>query len=124
MSPTITWLPSTAGLTRETAPSTPSYSEILCDQIRWPSLFFTAKRFPSQSGKYTASAATVGVAETSPPVVNTHFGDSRFTFAGFIKCSAGWLQVLLRFWPATRHWSDWDSCDECCAFSDTPNRSR
>src|SRR5437868_107601 len=92
--------------------------------MRLPSFFFTANRFPPQSGKYTASSATVGVADTSPPVVNTHFGESRFTFAGLIKCSAGWLQVLLRFWPAMRHWSDWDVCDEFCAFSDTPNRSR
>src|SRR5882762_3509753 len=122
MSPIITWFPSTAGLTRETAPSTPSYSEILCDQMSRPLSFSTAKRLPPQSGKYTAFPSTVGVAETSPPVVNTHFGVRPLTLAGLMECSAGWLQVLLRFWPAIRHWPDFDSDDWLCAVSPATNR--
>jgi hypothetical protein len=43
--------------------------------------------------------------------VNTHFGFSSWTLAGLIACSAGWLQVLFRFCPAIRHWSDRDSRD-------------
>src|SRR6266481_8214989 len=121
MSPIITWFPSTAGLTRETAPSTPSYSEILWDQINSPLSFFTANRFPPQSGKYTASPSKVGVAETSPPVVNTHFGVRPLTLAGLIVCSAGWLQVLFRFCPAIRHWPDLDSGDWLCAVSPAIN---
>src|SRR6266853_5133213 len=85
--------------------------------MRWPLSFFTAKRLPPQSGKYTASPSTVGVAETSPPVVNTHFGFRPLTLVGLIECSAGWLQVLLRFWPAVRHWPDRASGDWLCAFS-------
>src|SRR5712672_319008 len=87
-----------------------------------PLFFFTANRFPPQSGKYTASPSTVGVAETSPPVVNTHFGFSSLTLAGLMECSAGWLQVLFRFWPAIRHWPDLDSGDWLCAVSPATNR--
>src|SRR5258707_4850826 len=123
MSPIITWFPSTAGLTRETAPSTPSYSEILCDQMSRPLSFSTAKRLPPQSGKYTAFPSTVGVAETSPPVVNTHFGARPLTLAGLMECSAGWLQLLLRFCPAIRHWPDRDSSDWLRALSATTNKS-
>src|SRR6266478_184533 len=122
MSPIINSSPSTAGLTRETAPSTPSYSEILWDQMRWPLFLSTAKRFPPQSGKYTASPSTVGVAETSPPVVNTHLGDRFLTLAGPIECSAGWFQVLLRFWPAIRHWPDRDRSDWTCALTAETNK--
>src|SRR5467141_3092358 len=85
--------------------------------MRWPLSFFTAKRLPPQSGKYTASPSTVGVAETSPPVVNTHFGFRPLTSEGLMECSAGWLQVLLRFWPALRHWPDRASVDWLCALS-------
>src|ERR1700719_2705331 len=123
MSPKITWFPSTAGLTRDTAPSTPSYSEILCDQISRPVSFLTAQRLPPQSGKKTASPSTVGVAETSPPVVNTHFGARPLTLAGLTECSAGWFQLLLRFCPAIRHWPDRDSSDLLCAPSATANKS-
>src|SRR5882762_434422 len=122
MSPIITWFPSTAGLTRETAPSTPSYSEILCDQMSRPLSFSTAKRLPPQSGKYTASPSTVGVADTSPPVVNTHFGLRPLTLAGLMECSVGWLQLLLRFCPAIRHWPDRDSSDWPCPLSAETNK--
>src|SRR5712672_232691 len=83
--------------------------------MRRPLSFSTAKRLPSQSGKYTASPSTVGVAETSPPVVNTHFGLRPLTLTGLIECSAGWLQVLFRFWPAIRHRLDRDSDERLCA---------
>src|SRR6266403_4193148 len=83
--------------------------------MSWPLSFLTAKRLPAQSGKYTASPSTVGVAETSPPVVNTHFGIRSLTLAGLMECSAGWLQVLLRFCPAIRHWPDRNSCEWFCA---------
>src|ERR1700719_1044691 len=122
MSPKITWFPSTAGLTRDTAPSTPSYSEILCDQMSWPLSLLTAKRLPPQSGKKNASPSTVGGAETSPPVLNTHFGLSPFTLAGLIECSAGWLQLLLRFCPAIRHWPDEDSLDWPCPLNADTNK--
>src|SRR5882724_2644870 len=87
-----------------------------------PLFFFTANRFPPQSGKYTASPSTVGVAETSPPVVNTHFGVRPLTLAGVMECSAGWLQVLFRFWPAIRHWPDRDKSDRLCALSADTNK--
>src|SRR5580704_10503218 len=85
--------------------------------MSWPLFFLTAKRLPPQSGKYTASPSTVGVAETSPPVVKTHFGFRLWTFVGLIECSAGWLQVLFRFCPAIRHWPDRDRSDWLCALS-------
>src|ERR1700686_4766526 len=85
--------------------------------MRWPLSFLTAKRLPAQSGKKTASPATVGVAETSPPVVNTHFGVRFLTLAGLMECSAVGFQVLFRFCPAIRHWPDRDSFDGFCAQS-------
>src|SRR6266481_5992340 len=90
--------------------------------MRRPLSFSTAKRLPAQSGKYTASPSTVGVAETSPPVVNTHFGFSSLTLAGLMECSAGWLQVLFRFCPAIRHWPDRDRPDWLCALSPATNK--
>src|SRR6267154_1851173 len=90
--------------------------------MSWPLSFFTANRFPPQSGKYTASPSTVGVAETSPPVVNTHFGVRPLTLAGLMECSLGWLQVLLRFCPAIGHWPDLDSGDWLCALSPVTNK--
>src|ERR1700757_475822 len=92
--------------------------------MRRPLCLLTAKRLPAQSGKYTASPATVGVAETSPPVVNTHFGFRPLTFLGLIECSAGWLQVLLRFCPAIRHWPVRDPSDGFCAFSVEANSNK
>src|SRR5580693_5447387 len=68
------------------------------------------------------SPSTVGVAETSPPVVNTHFGVRPLTLAGLMECSTGWLQLLLRFCPATRHWPDRDSSDWPCALSAETNK--
>src|SRR4029077_18565333 len=91
--------------------------------MSWPLSFLTAKRLPPQSGKYTASPSTVGVAETSPPVVNTHFVVSPLTLAVPIECSEGWLQVLLRFCPAIRHWPDWPSGEPLCALSLTANKT-
>src|SRR6267378_22129 len=87
-----------------------------------PLFFFTANRFPPQSGKYTASPSTVGVAETSPPVVNTHFGVSPLTLSGLMECSAGWFQLLLRFCPAIRHWPGRDSSDWPCPLSAETNK--
>src|SRR6266446_743796 len=87
-----------------------------------PLFFFTANRFPPQSGKYTASPATVGVAETSPPVVNTHFGVRLLTLAGLIECSPVGFQVLFRFCPAIRHWPDRESLDGFCALSAGTNK--
>src|ERR1700730_8926645 len=68
------------------------------------------------------SATTVGVAETSPFAVNTHFGLRPLRFAGLMECSAGWLPVLLRFCPAIRHWPDRDSDERRCALTATPNK--
>src|SRR6267143_2295498 len=90
--------------------------------MRWPLSFFTAKRLPPQSGKSTASPSTVGVAETSPPVVNTHFGLRPLTLAGLMESSAGWLQVLLRFCPAIRHWPDRPACERVCALNAEANK--
>src|SRR5450759_4742275 len=90
----------TAGLTREIAPETPSYSEILWDQIMRPSFFLTANRFPAQSGKYTASPNTVGVADTSPPVVKAHLTPSAEPFIGPILCSSGQNLSNTRSQPA------------------------
>src|SRR6267143_302303 len=88
-----------------------------------PLFFFTANRFPPQSGKYTASPSTVGVAETSPPVVNTHFGLKPVTLAGLMECSVGWFQLVPRFCPAIRHWPDRDSSDWLCALTAMTNES-
>src|SRR6267378_3779093 len=91
--------------------------------MRRPLCLLTAKRLPDQSGKYTASPSTVGgVAETSPPVVNTHFGLRPLTFAGLMECSAGWLHVLFRFCPAIRHWPDRDSDERLCALRATRSK--
>src|SRR6266436_2792839 len=87
-----------------------------------PLFFFTANRFPPQSGKYTASPSTVGVAETSPSVVNIHFSFSSLTLAGLMECSVGWLQLLFRFCPAIRHWPSLDSGDWLCALSPATNK--
>ena len=53
---------------------------------------------------------------------NTHLGFSSLTLAGLMECSAGWLQVLLRFCPAIRHWPDLDSGDWLCTLSPAPNK--
>src|SRR6266436_1819257 len=39
-----------------------------------------------------------------------------------MECSLGWLQVLLRFCPAIRHWPDLDSCECFCAGSAEADR--
>src|SRR6266704_5023453 len=61
------------------------------------------KRFPPQSGTYSAPPATAGVADTSPPVVKTHFALSPATFPALRVPSAAWFRVLERFWPAIVH---------------------
>jgi hypothetical protein len=94
-----------AGLLREIEPATPSYSDILCDQINWPVCALTEYKLPAESGKRTASPKTVGVAETSPPLVKTHFTASECTFRGPINRSAGRLRELAASWPAMGHWS-------------------
>src|SRR5882757_4543245 len=98
--------------------------------MRRPLSFSTAKRLPSQSGKYTASRSTVGVAETSLPVVNTHFGLRPLTLSGLIECSAAWFQVLFKFCPAIRHWRNEESSvplclsvSTCCADNLPANKS-
>src|SRR6266404_131772 len=98
--------------------------------MRRPLSFSTAKRLPSQSGKYTASPSTVGVAETSLPVVNTHFGLRPLTLSGLIACSAAWFQVLFKFCPAIRHWRNAESSvplclsvSTCCADNLPANKS-
>jgi hypothetical protein len=62
------------------------------------------------------------VEETSPPVVNVHLGDKFLTFAGLIEFSAGWLQVLLRFCPAIRHWPGRDTFDWLCPLTAATNK--
>ena len=49
------------------------------------------KRLPAQSGTYTVVESTVGVAETSPPVVKVHFGSSLDAFFVVRVCSKGLL---------------------------------
>jgi hypothetical protein len=39
-----------------------------------------------------------------------------------MECSAGWLQLLFRFWPAIRHWPDRDKSDWLCALSAETNK--
>jgi hypothetical protein len=39
-----------------------------------------------------------------------------------MECSAGWFQVLLKFCPAIRHWSDRDSGERLCALKATTNK--
>src|SRR5258708_39398081 len=73
-------------------------------------------------GYQAASPSTVAMAETFPPVVNTHFGFSSWTSVGLIECSAGWLQVLFRFCPAIRHRPDRVSSDGLCALSAETNQ--
>src|SRR6266436_2249244 len=65
---------------------------------------------PPQSGKYTFSRSTAGVAETSPPVWKTHFTARRETFSGEMVCSAALTRVLSRFWPAEGHSARFFSC--------------
>src|SRR6185369_12605545 len=73
----------------------------------------SAVSFPPQSGKYTFSRSTAGVAETSPAVWKTHFTARCETFSGEMVCSAALARVLSRFWPAEGHsarffsWSAW-----------------
>src|SRR5579884_1463832 len=50
-----------------------------------------------------SSPATVGVAETSAPVVNTHFALSEATLLTPIVVSFGWLRLLFRFCPISGH---------------------
>jgi hypothetical protein len=44
-------------------------------------------------------------------------GLSRWTFEKLIECSSGWLRLLPRFWPAIRHWPDFDTSGWLCALS-------
>src|SRR3954468_13905446 len=73
-----------------------------CDHRSFPVSARTANRLPAQSGKYTALPATVGVADTSLPVVNTHFATSRPTSCVPICRSDRWLRELFRSRPAIR----------------------
>jgi len=75
------------------------------------------EQIPPQSGKYTASPSKVGVAETSPPVVNTHFGVRPLTLAGLIVCSAGWLQVLFKILSGYSPLAQSQSPEPICAQS-------
>src|SRR5882757_5112894 len=63
----------------------------------------SAYSFPPQSGKYTLSWSTAGVAETSPAVWKTHFMVRLETFSGEMVCSLSLARVLSRFWPAEGH---------------------
>src|SRR6266511_1575853 len=68
---------------------------------------------PPQSGKYTFSRSTAGVAETSPAVWKSHFTARRETFSGEMVCSAALTRVLSRFWPAEGHsarFFSWSAC--------------
>ena len=50
---------------------------------------------------------TVGVAETSLPVVNIHFGINDAAFEELRYDSAGWLRKFAALWPATGHCTTW-----------------
>src|ERR1035438_4680255 len=50
-----------------------------------------------------AVAPTVGVAETSPPVLKIHFGARELTLEGPILVSDGWFREFDRSFPAAGH---------------------
>jgi hypothetical protein len=62
------------------------------------------------------------VAETSPPVVKTHFWVRPLTLVGLIECSSGWLRESLKFCPAIRHWPEWDRSDWLCELGGETNK--
>ena len=85
--PTITLSSVTAGVARALSKGTPLAAAMLACHFSAPVSLSTAYRLPAQSGKYTVSASTAGVAETSPPVVNTHLVVSVLTFDTLNVCS-------------------------------------
>ena len=46
-----------------------------------------------------------------PPVVGQTFSRE------LIECSSGWFRLLAGFWPAIRHWPDFDTSGWFCALS-------
>src|SRR5258708_23433103 len=66
-----------------------------------------AKIFPAQSGTKIVVGPTVGVAETSTPVVKNHLGPREPTFAAPRYDSAGWLRQFVAPCPATGHSTIW-----------------
>src|SRR4051812_2797615 len=87
---------------------------MLARQRCWPVTLSTAYRLPKRSGKYTVSPSTAGVADTSPPVVNSHFFWSVATLLGLNVVSPGCDRVFCRSPPAEFHWL------ELAAALDTP----
>src|SRR5690242_6284014 len=88
VSPIKSLFPAIVGELRENDPAIPVYSETFLLQTATPVLASMRNRFPPQSGTYTALPSTVGVAETSPPVVKIHFTANWFTLLGERMCSA------------------------------------
>src|ERR1044072_7328777 len=68
-----------------------------------PVTLSTAERLPALSGKYTVSPSTAGVADTSPPVENSHFFCSPATLLTLIDFSPACHRVLRRSPPAEFH---------------------
>jgi hypothetical protein len=59
----------------------------------------TANRLPAESGKNSRLPSTVGVADTSPPVVNRQCSASVCAFPAPIDVSAAWKRLFCRFCP-------------------------
>ena len=70
--PTITLSSVTAGVVRALSMNEPLASGMLAVHLITPVCRSTAYRLPAQSGAYTVSASTAGVAETSLPVSSSH----------------------------------------------------
>src|SRR5262245_8086734 len=104
--PITSVLPLTAGVLRALSPGTPVAAAMLALHTCWPVARSTAKRLPAQSGKYTRSASRAGVADTSPPVVNSHFLVRVATFVTEILRSDSWARVFCRSPPAESHLVD------------------
>ncbi len=101
--PTITLLSVTAGVARALSRKTPVAAAMLAVHLTAPVCRSTAYRLPAQSGTYTVSASTAGVAETSLAVVNSHFTWSPPTLATLSVCSVSWKRVFCRLPPAEVH---------------------
>ena len=97
----ITLLPAIAGVALALSPGTPLAAAMLDFHRCWPVHLSTAYRLPAQSGKYTVSPSTAGVADTSPPVVNSHFTSSSSTLLTLNVFSLAWNRVFCRLPPAS-----------------------
>src|SRR5678816_1040337 len=93
----------TAGVERDLSLGMPVTFESFTFHFSAPVALLTAETYPPQSGKYTVSLSTAGVAETSPSVVTAHLTASLFTFAALKVCSDGCERVFCRSPPEVFH---------------------